>query len=108
MSISELYSAVEANSSTDLEVLKAKYLLGAINDWPYPVNSFKDFAQQLKTELRSDDLTLDNINRYNQTLNISKDAWKAESLSILLELINLFDGKDLNEILSYYENQLVN
>jgi hypothetical protein len=47
MSISELDIAVETNTLIDLELIKARHLLEAINDWPYPANSFDDFAQQL-------------------------------------------------------------
>lgn len=94
MSISELDIAVESNTLTDLEVIKANHLLRAINDWPYSVNSFEDFAQQLKNELKSNDLTFEDIHKYNQALSFAKDAWKMESLSILLELIKLFGGKD--------------
>ena len=77
---------------------KAEILQIAICDYPSPVQEPIHFLNILEKEI-GNPLTFDRIHSYQTNLDLNKDGWKAESLSVILHIFNGDKNLKLNEIL---------
>jgi hypothetical protein len=64
-------------------------LLVAINDWPNPIAQLEDFELQVCKFIGSE-VTKNNLRECLSQLNLSKNAWHAESLSELSDVFKLY------------------
>ena len=74
-------------------------LLEAIND--YPKENLVS-AAELLVELNkniSSPITLEKLHGYSSKIDLSTNAWEAESITSLLEVFNGFENKSLEEII---------
>src|SRR5690606_10354739 len=65
---------------------KAELLQIAICDYPGPVQEPIDFLKILEQEIAKP-LTIENIRAFQSKLNVKVDAWKAESLAVVIILL---------------------
>ena len=90
---------------------KAEILQIAICDYPGSVQEPIDYLKILENEI-GDPLTFDRINAFHCKLDFKTDAWKAESLSVVLDIFNDDKNITLNELMeelsSYYFNNIKN
>jgi hypothetical protein len=77
---------------------KAEILQIAICDYPGPVQEPIDYLNILENEI-GNPLTFDRINAFQSKLDLKTDAWKAESLSVVLHTFNDDKNVTLNELL---------
>ena len=77
---------------------KAEILQIAICDYPGPVQEPFDYLNILENEIGKP-LTFDRINAFQDKLDLKRDAWKAESLSVILHIFNDDKSVTLNDIL---------
>lgn len=87
----QLKVAVEQDKSTNNLREAAVFLLEAINDWPTlnlrnPENFLIELKKAIPTELNSK-----NIENYQKQLSLSNDAWRIESLTILLLMFDVLN-----------------
>ena len=81
-----------------LQIARQK-LSEAIND--YPKESLMS-SNELLIELNksiSSPITLEKLQKYSHKINLSTNAWEAESIASLLEAFNGFENKSLEEII---------
>jgi hypothetical protein len=101
MSLSINYLEKIQGSEELITVMKEliSILLAAINDWPNQMDSLIDYENEVYM-LVGEEVNRKKIEEYISSIDYSKNAWVAESLSQLLEIYNYYDGgKPLKEIL---------
>lgn len=104
MSIEELNIKLCDKTFNNDEIVKVNLLLEAINDWPDDIDSLGGFLEAIKVDLKSSDCGYSTLNKKISKLNPSVDAWKIESYTLLIELMQISNYKTLSEIVSYFEN----
>ena len=92
----ELIEVLENNPTDNNYRYAAKNLLEAFTDWPTDNIEVFEMISELKKEVQ-DKLTFDNISRFLKTLKPSRDAWKMESLSSIIELFDLERNKIIDK-----------
>lgn len=76
--------------NTDGQVLASGIcLLNAINDWPDEASTLEKFERAVRDFLGYEP-TRSNIALYESNLDLSKDAWYAESLTQVVQSLELF------------------
>lgn len=86
--------SVPKNLSTILRIFMA-----AINDWPTEVKSVEDYRKKVEHFIRHD-ATKDNIEKSLETIDFSKDAWQAESLTQILDVFKFSENRfSLREVI---------
>jgi hypothetical protein len=81
-------------------------LLAAINDWPNPIVNLADYEKEI-FNLVGKEIDKQKLEEYISNIDYSKNAWKAESLSQLIEVYNFYeDSKPLDEILSEIKERI--
>ena len=100
LSILELVNSVNNNKIPSNSIYFVNILLLAINDWPLNVENLEDYCKQIEYVI-SGRITKINIESYLKSVDFTKNAWEAESLTQLLEIYK-FDkqGATLQEIIS--------
>ncbi len=94
----ELAEAIENDTTDNHFKTAAEFLYNACNDWPtFNLSQPRDLIAELTKEIKGK-LTYDNLTTYNNSLNITADAWKGEAICSLLEMFdferkNTFDKK---------------
>lgn len=89
MKINNAITLLEKKETNSILKKKLKIFLDAINDFPIEVNSFEEYFFELQNALSS----LPNKKSLKQklvTIDFSKDAWIAESISTILEIYNFY------------------
>jgi hypothetical protein len=98
LSSNNLEELVNLENVAEERLINAKLLRDAINDFPIAVAEPIDFLKELKREI-NDSLTFDKISKFQQTLTISKDAWKIESLTQILSMFENDREKTLEDLM---------
>jgi len=81
-------------------------LLAAINDWPDLIINLENYESEVAAFIGGE-TTKQKIKVAERKFDISKDAWKAESLSQIMELFDLYDTNiSLKEIIRNFEIKL--
>jgi hypothetical protein len=83
---------------------KLSIFLDAINDFPIAVNSLEEYICELQKEI-SPNLNKKKLENKLSNIDFSIEAWKAESISTILEIYNFYSidlelNKILNEIIT--------
>jgi hypothetical protein len=96
----DIYELEKIQESADIKPFTKKVigiLLSSINDWSEPIFDLDNFEIEV-SDFVEGEVTRQKIKSIR--IDISKDAWKAESLSQLLELFALYDDDiSLKEII---------
>jgi hypothetical protein len=98
ISSEDLENAIDNDTSENKYKKAGQSLLMAITDWP-TMNLVEpvDLINELKKEIGLE-LIMEKIKQHQTKLNLATDAWKAESLSSVLEVYNLDNTKVLDEL----------
>ncbi|RFZ95215.1 hypothetical protein D0C36_06720 [Mucilaginibacter conchicola] len=104
MDIEQLMTVLEERAITGNDRKRVELLLAAINDWPTPVESLNDFLSKLKSSLNAEEITIEVVTDRVADMTPGFDAWKMESLSSLLELLNMSGIASLNQIIANYQS----
>jgi hypothetical protein len=75
-----------------------KLLSAAITDYPLGISTTKELLSELYKKLESP-ITLNNLERYLSTIDVSKNTWEAESISSLLQLFEGYEEHSLEQII---------
>jgi len=79
---------------------------GSVNDWPGPIISLEDFERELHSRL-GEEIDRYRMEEYSSKIDLSKNAWEAESLCQLVEIFRYYEeGKLLREILKDIRERL--
>jgi hypothetical protein len=90
----ELADAIENDMTDNNFKTAAEFLYNACNDWPtLNLSQPRDLIAELTKEINRK-LTYDNLSTYNNSLNVTGDAWKGEAVSSLLEMFD-FERKSV-------------
>lgn len=90
----ELFDAIENDKSGSHWNVAAVFLQSAITDWPTPdLEEPALFITELKEEIKGE-LTFDNLTTHLKYLHPSRDGWKMEAISDLLEMFD-FERKSV-------------
>lgn len=95
ITFTELIDVLENDTTNNNYKSAADNLLEAFTDWPTQDIEVGEMISELKDEVNGK-LTFDNLSKYLKTLNPSKDSWKMESLSSLLELFDFEQNNNVN------------
>jgi hypothetical protein len=77
-----------------------RHLLDAIDDYPKAgLSSSKDLLAELHKKIDSP-ITFESLKNYSVTIDLSKNAWEAESISSLLLAFKGNETKSLEEIIA--------
>ncbi len=105
ISVNELIDKIEKDD-TGTEIKRAaKRLIDAINDWPTNLTTIEDFISEMKNEFGGQ-VSKKELEKYSN-LN---EAWKMESTTSTIEMLDVFPGKSFDEIIkdiSDYYKRLV-
>jgi hypothetical protein len=96
ITIDELIDKIEKDD-TGTEIKRAaKGLIDAINDWPTSLTTIEDFISEMKNEFGGQILkkTLEKYSNLNE-------AWKMESTTSTIEMLDVFPDKSFDEIVAY-------
>lgn len=80
---------------------KIRIILEAINDWDSDIEFLEDYLLKIEEYLGTLELTTKEVHEIIDKKDLSKDAWKMESISTLLLIV------DENEILNDVLNELI-
>ena len=99
-SIAEIEEMVDNELFSPKMKIVVQILLSAINDWPDLLDNLYDYDLAVQNFIKNT-TTKKNIELALGKVDISKYAWEAESLSVLMEVFNHFE-KDISikEIIS--------
>jgi len=80
--------------------------LDAINDWPAPTSTLEEYVSRIE-EVIGCVATKDSLEKYLADVNLQEDAWRAESLTVLLGVYQFYNGQvSLAEIVSQLKGGL--
>lgn len=110
VSIDELEKIQEANEDPSITKL-VDIILTAINDWPTPIDDLKQYELEVAgfigKKITKEEITKERIKTALSQIDYSRDAWKGESISELIEIFEFYhEGISLHqiikEIISYF------
>ncbi|WP_304344204.1 hypothetical protein [Chryseobacterium koreense] len=64
--------------------------LCSVNDWPLPIHRLEDFELEIRDTINNE-VYKNTIENYLKDVDYSLNAWKAESLSQLINIYNYYD-----------------
>lgn len=106
---------LEINRLIEIQALnKAKYfstnlieiLLSSINDWPNSIVIVEDFEVEVRNVIGGE-VTRKRLEIFLSKIDLSKNAWQAESLIQLIEIFNFYDIEiSLKEIIMDLKQKL--
>ena len=100
MEISNLEKIKESESINPIIKDLIRGLLVAINDWPNPIVQLEDYELQV-CKFIGGEITKNNLQDCLSQINLSKNAWHAESLSQLADVFNLYEYEiSLKEVIT--------
>jgi len=106
--IAKIEEALEADAINNELKKIVSIFLAAVNDWPDLILNFEDYELEIEKYLNCK-TTKDFIMSSLERIDISKDAWRLESLSEILEVFKFYtDGISLKEIIEELKNKLCN
>jgi hypothetical protein len=83
-------------------------LLIAINDWPNPIVQLEDYELQV-CKFIGGEVTKNNLRKCLSQINLSTNAWHAESLSELADVFKLYEHEiSLKEVITDLKAKLKN
>ena len=89
----------DSQNTNDIDKSTASILLDAINDWPYDTPMLNNYMKEV-IDFIGGEPTKKRIDLKLTKINYGRDAWKAESLSQLVEIFKFYtEGMSLNEII---------
>jgi hypothetical protein len=97
MWLEKLHEKLESNSISEIERNAIELLIEALNDWPDSFSTVEDFISLLEKKIGGE-ITLFRVQKVLNKLNPIKEAWAAESLTSVKQVLELFPGKSLREI----------
>jgi hypothetical protein len=77
----------QKNNETCEKVIEVLY--NSINDWPITVAKLEDYESEVKYYIGGD-VNKSRVESFLLKIDLSKDAWKAESLSQLSEVFQFY------------------
>jgi hypothetical protein len=84
----ELSNALDKDVTSNNFKTAAEFLYNAVNDWPtFNLDEPTDLLAELKKDIHAK-LTYTNIDNYSKQLDLGVDAWKAETISSLIEMFD--------------------
>lgn len=96
ITMEELIDALD-NDATEADLKStAESLLEAISDWPTSLSEPSELIAELKLQINAK-LTVKNIESFLQILQVEKDRWKMESLSSLLNILDIAQNENVDE-----------
>lgn len=108
LSVSYLEKIQESEKLTGVIKEVINILLAAINDWPAPMVSLVDYEKEVY-KLMGEEVSRKTMEEYISNIDYSKNAWKGESLSQLIEVFNYYkEGKQLKEIFNEIQIRIEN
>lgn len=106
LSIVHLENIQESETTTTVVKEILNILLAAINDWPNPIVRLVDFENEIY-KLVGEEIDRKRLEDYISKIDISKNAWEAESLSQLIEVYNYYiEMKPLKEIFNEIKEKI--
>jgi hypothetical protein len=99
MWINAISTALESDTLSLTQRRVFELLLEALNDWPQNPSSLDDFLLAVENQIRGE-VTLSNVQKALNKLDLSTEAWIGESLMSLKEIMDLHSGRPLREILN--------
>jgi hypothetical protein len=82
----ELMSVLESGSSDKNFLAVVGHIVEALTDWPEE-KELHEIIPELKYQIKGN-LTIANLNDYPKSLNVNSDAWKIESVTLLLKVFD--------------------
>lgn len=77
-------------------------LSAAISDYPTGISTSRELLAELYKKLESP-ITYEILKKYSATIDVSKNAWEAESISSLLQLFQGHEENSLEQIIDFSE-----
>lgn len=75
-------------------------LIKAINDWPNPIIKLEDYELEVRNFIGGE-ITKNKLELRLSQIDLSKNAWEAESLSQLINVFQFYkEGASLKDIIS--------
>lgn len=106
LSVSYLEKIQESEKLTTIVKQILTILLTAINDWPSQLPTLVDFEKEIY-KLVGEEIDKKGLENYVLKIDYSKDAWKGESLSQLIEVYNYYEeNKPLKEIFNEIKEKI--
>ena len=101
MLVSDLYKEEFDKISDTKLALQLDLLKDAINDWPTDLSTVEDFVQEVRAYLGCSILTKDVIDHKLSNFSLI-EAWQIESLTSVLELMNIDQNDSVENCLSEF------
>jgi hypothetical protein len=99
LNINKLAEIQELNKVGAITLNLIQVLLNSINDWPNSIERLEDFELEVRTIIGGE-VIHKRLEIFLSKIDLSRDAWQAESLSQLLDIFNFYDNEiSLREIL---------
>ena len=89
LAINKLEEIKKSKSANEKDEIIIDLLLAATNDWPTPILDLESYEVEVERFI-GNKTTKENIENKLSKIDFSKDAWRAESLSQLIELFAFF------------------
>jgi hypothetical protein len=106
LEISRLIEIQELNKAKSFITNLIEILLSSINDWPNSVLFLDDFEFEVRNIIGGE-VTNKRLEIFIPKIDLSKNAWQAESLSQLIEIFNFYDDEiSLKEIIGDLKQKL--
>ncbi len=99
LEINRLIEIQELNKVKTILLNLIEVLLNSINDWPNSIETLEDFEFEVRNVIGGE-VVRKRLEIFLSEIDLSKNAWQAESLSQLLDIFNFYDNEvSLREIL---------
>ena len=109
MKILQISKLIEIQEIIESKIFISKLVeifLNSINDWPNSVVSLEDFELDVQNIIRTD-VTQKSLEIFLSEINLTKNAWQAESLSQLIHIFDYYNDKvSLKEIIMDLKQKL--
>jgi hypothetical protein len=106
LGINKLLEIQELNNVKSIISSLLEVLLNSINDWPDSIETLEDFELKVRNIIGSE-VTHKRLEIFLSKIDLSKNAWQAESLSQLLDIFNFYEDEiSLRAILADLKQRL--
>lgn len=106
LKISKLIEIQELNKANIIILNLIEILISSINDWPNSVLFLDDFEKEVRNIIGGE-VTRKRLEIFIPKIDLSKNAWQAESLSQLIEIFNFYHNEvTLKEIIGDLKQKL--
>ena len=92
LDINRLIEIQELNKVKTIILNLIEVILNSINDWPNSIERLEDFELEVRNVIGGE-VTHKRLEIFLSKIDLSKNAWQAESLSQLLDIFNFYDSE---------------